>query len=138
MFQATKAIYNELCNYDGLKVFTDESEDQSSVWLQFGLPDDDYFRIHFISKDESNCVAVRVFNLMQIEEHQLANALYILNYFNTRYRFLKFCCHDLEIRVEYDFLEKSVAPEIGAYEIICRMADLINEVYGVLKSELEK
>lgn len=130
MFAATKRIYNTLKNEGGLKVFTDESDKQSDAWVQFGLKNGGSYRIRFISTDNDNDVAVRIFQLVQLEQSQVANVLPVLNQLNCQYRFTKFCCDkDGDVNVEYDYPAKSDMPERSAVEIVARFVKIVEEAY---------
>ncbi len=66
MFDMTKKIYKALSESKAeFKVFTDDDGEQSSVWLQFGTKNGSSYRIRFISRDNDNDVAVRVYGLFQ-------------------------------------------------------------------------
>ena len=58
MFAATKRIYDKLRAMEGLKVFTEENEKSSEVWLQFPIKNGGDYRIKFICIDNDNDVAV--------------------------------------------------------------------------------
>jgi hypothetical protein len=137
MFAATQRIYDTLKSIDGLKVFTDENERSSEVWLQFGIKNGGNYRIKFISTDDDNDVAVRVFNLLHVEEDQKSKLISALNELNIKYRYVKFCCsNDGDINIEYDFPVRCVAPESCAEELIMRFANIINDAYSILMHAL--
>ena len=103
MFAATKRIYNALKAKEGLKVFTEENEKSSEVWLQFPVKNGGNYRIKFISTDNDNDVAVRVFGLLRVDDTQKAKILEALNALNVKYRYVKFCCdNDGDVNIEYD------------------------------------
>lgn len=113
----------------GLKAFTDEGEKSSNVWLQFGLPAGGNYKIRFISKDDDNDVAVRVFSLVSVPTDKRAAFADLVNKLNCEFRFVKFVCDDDgDVNVEYDFLETS-DPAQCAYEITVRFSQIIDEAY---------
>lgn len=129
MFRATQNIYNELLKVKGLKVFTDEHDNCSEVWLQFGVKNGGSYRILFISNDDDNDVAVRVFGLVEVAKEKIDHVLPVLNDLNHRFRFLKFVCDsDGDINVEYDYPVIS-RPEDSAMELVSRVANIIEEAY---------
>ncbi len=130
MFKATRAIYDALSHVDGLKVFTDESDKLSSVWLQFGLKSGGNYRIRFISTDDGNDVSVRVIGLIRVEANQRADIINVLNELNRKYRYVKFVCdNDNDINVEYDFPTSASNPAESALEMVLRVAKIIEEAY---------
>lgn len=136
MFQATMKIYETL-KADDLKVFTDETEDQSYVSLQFGIKNGGSYRIRFISRDNDNDVAVRVFEFLSLEEDQVPRILPALNRLNNKYRFFKFVCDDEnDINIEYDFTIGTDNPAASAKEIVVRLVRIIDEAYPELMRAL--
>lgn len=137
MFQATQEIYRELQQVDGFKVFTDEHEKTSDVWLQFSVKNGSSYRIRFISKDDDNDVSVRVFGLVRVEPEEKPRILAALNELNVKYRFVKFCCdNDGDVNVEYDYPVKAVNPAASAKEMVIRFTQIIDEAYPVLMRAL--
>ena len=70
LYRMTKAIQAELSRQEGLKVFTEEHEGSSCVWLSFGIDGGGHYRINFISHDNDKDVAVRVYGLITVKESQ--------------------------------------------------------------------
>lgn len=137
MFQATQEIYRELQQVDGFKVFTDEHEKTSDVWLQFSVKNGSSYRIRFISKDDDNDVSVRVFGLVRVETEEKPRILAALNELNVKYRFVKFCCdNDGDVNVEYDYPVNAVNPAASAKEMVIRFTQIIDEAYPVLMRAL--
>lgn len=133
MHQATMAIYAELKKYENLKVFTDEGEKSSEVWLQFGIDNGGSYRIKFISIDEDNDVAVRVYSLLHVKEDKITSICKAINEINCRFRYVKFCCtEDGNVNVEYDFPVSCSNPAESAREIITRLVRIIDEAYPLL------
>ena len=131
MFKATQAIYDTLsASKLELKVFTEETEHSSCVWLQFSIKNGPSYRIRFISTDDDSDVAVRVFALVSVGQGKASKVLPVINELNTKYRFVKFVLdHDNDINVEYDFPVSTVRVENSAEEIILRFTKIIDETY---------
>ncbi|HIU18805.1 MAG TPA: YbjN domain-containing protein [Candidatus Limiplasma stercoravium] len=137
MFAATKRIYNALKAKEGLKVFTEENEKSSEVWLQFPVKNGGNYRIKFISTDNDNDVAVRVFGLLRVDDTQKAKILEALNALNVKYRYVKFCCdNDGDVNIEYDYPVRSENPENSAEEIVIRFVKIIDDAYPQLMHAL--
>ena len=137
MFAATKRIYNALKAKEGLKVFTAENEKSSEVWLQFPVKNGGNYRIKFISTDNDNDVAVRVFGLLRVDDTQKAKILEALNALNVKYRYVKFCCdNDGDVNIEYDYPVRSENPENSAEEIVIRFVKIIDDAYPQLMHAL--
>lgn len=137
MFAATKRIYNALKAKEGLKVFTEENEKSSEVWLQFPVKNGGNYRIKFISTDNDNDVAVRVFGLLRMDDTQKAKILEALNALNVKYRYVKFCCdNDGDVNIEYDYPVRSENPENSAEEIVIRFVKIIDDAYPQLMHAL--
>ena len=138
MFKATQAIYSALkASKLELKVFTDENEAQSFVWLQFTAKNGSPYRIQFISRDDDNDVAVRIFSLIHVESSQIEKVLPAINAVNSKFRYTKFVIdNDGDINVEYDFLVRAANVEECAEEIVIRFVKIIDEAYPVLMHAL--
>jgi len=133
MFRATQEIYNALRQDEDLKVFVEEDSDSSHVWLQFGLDAGGSYRIRFISRDNDNDVAVRVFGLTKVPEQQRTKVILALNELNSKYRFLKFVCDaDGDVNVEYDYLMRDVNPAASAHELVFRIVKILDNSYPVI------
>lgn len=131
MFQASDAICSELKKL-GLKVFTEDHGEQSECWLGFDLTNGASYRIRFISKDNDNDVAVRVFGLVRVDDEKRIKLLPVINSLNVKYRYAKFVCdNDGDINVEYDYPVKCTPTE-SAGEIVARFVNIIKESYPEL------
>ncbi len=137
MFNMTQEIYRVLSQDSNLKVFTDETESSSNVWLQFGIKNGGSYRIKFISRDDDNDVAVRVFGIVSVEEAQQAKVLPVINDLNQKYRFFKFILDDDgDVNVEYDYMVNCPDPSASARELIIRIVRIIDEAYPELMRAL--
>ena len=133
MFKMTQEIYRALSEDGSLKVFTDETETSSNVWLQFGIKNGGSYRIRFISRDDDNDVAVRIFSLVTIDKDKRDKVLPAINNLNNKYRFLKFILDDEgDVNVEYDYLLKCPSPAASATELVVRIVKIVDEAYPEL------
>lgn len=130
LYKMTKAIYEELKKDDNLKVFTEELEKSSHVWLQFGIKNGPSYRIRFISRDDDNDVAVRVFALLHVEENMQSKVLPVINDLNCRFRYVKFSMDkDGDVNLDYDYLVRDPNPAVSAREILIRITDIVDKAY---------
>ena len=137
MFKMTTAIYNALKKDGDLKVFTEEYEKSSEVWLQFGIKNGGSYRIKFISRDDDNDVAVRVFGIISVEEDQKEKLLPALNELNNKYRFMKFVLDDDgDVNMEYDYPLRDPDPAASAQEMVIRIVKMVDDAYPLLMRRL--
>ena len=130
IYKCTQAIHDTLKKDEDLKVFIDETENTSAAWLQFGIKNGGSYRIRFISTDDDNDVAVRVYSLLSVEGDQKEKVFPVLNTLNRKFRFVKFTMDDDgDINIEYDFPVSTVAPEKCAKEIVIRLVSIIDKAY---------
>ena len=133
MYKMTREIYEVLKEKGGLKVFTDEHENSSDAWLQFGSKNGGSYRIRFISKDDDNDVAVRVFGLLTVEDSHRDKIMPVINKLNNKYRYIKFVLDDDgDVNLEYDFTLRCPDPTVSAEEIVIRMVKIVDESYPEL------
>ena len=96
--------------------------------------------MRFISRDNDNDVAVRVFGLIsRIPEEKRAPVAEVCNALNQKVRFLKFCLDtDGDVSAEYDFPMRSPDEGIGemAFEIFIRMMHILGSEYGAFMKAL--
>ena len=130
MFKATREIYEALKLEEGLKVFTEDFEKSSAVWLQFAVENGGTYRIYLISQDDDNDVEVRVFELAQISEEKKPRLLKLINELNCEYRFTKFTIdEDGDLNIAYDFPVDGENPAACACELVTRFVHIIDEAY---------
>lgn len=132
MYKMTQEIYNVLSANNNLKVFTEEKDGHSTVWLQFRTKIGSTYKIRFISTNDQNDVAVRVFSLVNVEEASWPKLLPTINELNREFRFVKFVLdQDGDVNIEYDFpLESN--PTVCAEEILIRILKIIDQAYPTL------
>ena len=131
MFKATRQIYNTLKRTTDWKVFEEESDNQSAAWVQFSAKNGPAYKIKFISADDDNDVAVRVFGLVKVSEDKKDKVLRTLNSLNSQYRYVKYVIDDDgDVNVEYDFPARAVNVESCAEELAVRFVRIIDESYA--------
>lgn len=133
MYKMTRSIHDVLNQKNGLKVFMDETDSSSNAWLQFSGKDGVSYKIRFISRDDDNDVAVRVYGLINVDEPRRIKMLPLLNDLNCKYRYVKFVLDsDGDVNLEYDYPIHSPNPAASAGEIAIRFAKIIDGVYPEL------
>ena len=129
----TDAIYDTLTNKSGFKAFAEECGPASNVWLQFATDNNTPYQIRFISKNDDNDVAVRVFGLLKVDNSQSSKVLPLINRLNAAYRFVKFTLDDEgSVNLEYDYLHCCPDPAASAEEIVMRIVKIIEEAHPAL------
>ena len=129
----TDAIYDTLKNKSGFKVFAEECGPASNVWLQFATDNNTPYQIRFISTDDNNDVAVRVFGLLKVENSLSDKVLPLINRLNAAYRFVKFVLdNEGNVNLEFDYLYCCPNPAASAEEIVMRIVKIIEEAYPAL------
>ena len=130
MYKVIKDIL-EVFQSKHLKVFFKEDEADNYVYLYFELSNGGPYQIRFISTDDKNDVAVRVFRLIRVEPAQREKVILLLNDLNNQYRYAKFCCDSkCCINVEYDYPLCGNDPAQSAEEILFRFVSIIDEAYS--------
>lgn len=133
MFQATQKIYDALSASEGFKVYTEERPEGSEAWLQFPVKNGGAYRIRFISRDDDNDVAVRVYSLLSLDEEQSARILPVINKLNNDYRYVKFVLDkDNDVNIEYDYPMACSNPAESVREIVIRIVKIIDDTYPEL------
>ena len=129
MYRVTQDILQVFQN-ENLNVFSKDSETFSYVYLYYELDKGGTCQIRFISTDDNNDFAVRVFRLICVEPSQRDRIIILLNELNNKYRYAKFCCDsECRINVEYDYPSVGNNPAESAKEILYRFVNIINEAY---------
>ncbi len=131
LFRMTQLIYDEMKSYDSdLKIFTEDHDQHSEVWMRFGIKNGGSYRIRYINGDDDNDTAVRVFGIVTLEQDQISKILPLINQLNNEYRYVKFICdNDGDINLEYDFPLNSVNTEKSAVEMMIRIVNIVDTVY---------
>lgn len=96
------------------------------------------YELKFICKEDPNCaIAIRVFNLANVDESRTLQICQTLNRLNGKYRFVRFTLDsDNAVKVEYDVpVETS---DVGPYamEMLLRIVSIIDDAYPELMRDL--
>lgn len=109
----------------------------SAVEAGFMLDNGPNVVVRFISRDDDNDVAVRVFDLIKVNEEQRATVGKVINELNKEFRYLKFVMHDSgSVHVENDlYLRTENVGEIAA-EVFIRYMQILKQAYPKLMKAL--
>ena len=133
MYKMTHLIYDTLKKVENLKVYTKETENSSSVWVKFSVGNNHSYTIYFISNDDDNDVAVRIFGLVSVDKSRRISILPVLNNLNNKNRYVKFTLdEDGDINLEYDYNIDCPDPAASAFEILTRIIHIVNDSYPTI------
>ena len=118
---------------DGIKCDIHEEERSSSVLVGVAL-DHTKILIRFISADDDNDAAIRVYHFAQVPKDHTALGLLAVNKLNEKYRFVTFTFdsddHSIDIRA--DLLVTTVDVGDAATEMLARLVSICDEAYPEL------
>lgn len=88
------------------------------------------FRVQFISTDDDNDVAIRVFDLVKFPEEKQGSMILFANECNNEYRYAKFVIirNENSLRVDYDFPMSCQNPGETAMELLSIIMRMIDDV----------
>lgn len=88
------------------------------------------YRVQFISRDENNDVAVRVFDLAKFPEEKMADMIRFANEVNAKYRFIKLVAdeRDHTLQIETDLPIQNTDPAELAFEMLARILKIVDEI----------
>lgn len=139
IFNATNLI-SETFDQREVKYRINEMESASDIEAGFKIKGGPAVSMRFISTDQKNDVAVRVFGLINEVPVEKRNAvLEACNRLSREIRFVKFCLDsNSDVNVEYDFLSNVSDECIGecCFEIFARLMMILDEKYHVLAEAL--
>lgn len=134
IYKATKLIKEEM-ERQGLKYSIEEFEDGSgsTLLVRFTINNGPSLRVKFISLDDKNDVAIRLFRIVEnVAESKINEMLKAVNECNCEYRYLKFILdEEHDVNIEYDLALRAEDTSIGteACEILVRIVRIVDEVY---------
>lgn len=132
IFRATEEIADRF-ESDGIKCDIHEEEHTSTVLVGVDL-DNTGILIRFISADDDNDVAIRVYHFAQVPKDHTAWGLLAVNKLNDKYRFVTFTFdsddHSIDIRA--DLLVTTVDVGDAATEMLARLVKICDEAYPEL------
>ncbi len=139
IYKATNLI-SEVFDQRGLKYGINETEGASMVEAGFEIEGGPDVMVRFISNDDDNDVAVRVFGLMhRIPATKRSVILEACNTLNVKMRFLKFCLdHDSNVNAEVDLPVHVDDDCLGecCFELFARIMLILEKEYHVLAEAL--
>lgn len=133
---ATMAIQKTF-DEKNIKYRVNQVGDSSIVEAGFVLDNGPNVIVRFISRDDDNDVAVRVFDLVKVKEDQQESMIKVINDLNKEFRFLKFVIHDTgSVHVENDlYLRTENVGEVAA-EMFVRYMQILKQAYPKLMKAL--
>lgn len=130
IYQASKAIKEALDAQD-IRCDIAEGPDSSAVITGFDLKSGDAATIHFISMNDQNDVAMRVFHFAKGDSAKLAK---VVNDLNCQFRYAKFTLRDDEVCLEMDIPQETANVGRVAFELLARSLDIMAEAAADLKA----
>ena len=132
--KATRLIRDEFKEqgYRCRVVVRDEMSALKIVFSGENAPGVEYI---FASTDDDNDVAVRSDALVNVPEAKLSKVIRLLNEFNNRFRFVRFCLDKKNrVHMEYDMPLEISDEDVGAVAdgILMRMVAICDEAYPEL------
>ena len=120
-----------------IKYRVNQVGDASVVEAGFGLDNGPNVVVRFISRDDDNDVAVRLFELIKVKEEQQETVSKVINELNKEFRYLKFVMHDTgSVHVENDlYLCTENVGEVAA-EMFVRYMQILKQAYPKLMKAL--
>lgn len=134
VFKPTQAIKDALT---GQNINCDiiEGDGSSAVITGFDLKSGDQATIHFISLNDNNDTAIRVFHFAHTDPDHTAAVREAINQINCQFRFAKFTLHDGgDVNMEMDIPQETVDVGKVATELLIRSLDIMAEASPVLKA----
>jgi hypothetical protein len=114
-----------------------EISDSSVVEAGFALENGPSFLLRYISRDDDNDVAVRVFDLVKVKEEQHDVVIRALNQLNRDYRFVRFYLHSSgSVHVACDMYVCTDNVGEMAVEMFTRFRQVIKQAYPILMKVL--
>jgi len=112
-------------------------EDASVVEAGFALDNGPNVIVRFISRDNDNDVAVRVFDLLKVAEEQRPAVRKTINELNIEFRYLKFVMHESgSVHVENDMYVRTENVGEVATEMFIRYMQILKQAYPKLMKAL--
>lgn len=140
MFNATSLIAAAFDNDNIRFRVTGHDDSQEDVEAGFAIDNGPFVLIKFMSNDNNNDVAVRLFGLINsVKKDRRMRVVEACNELNSTYRFVRFTVdHDNDVNMEYDFPLASTDDAIGpmCVEIFRRMMAILERAYPFLMKAL--
>ncbi len=129
---ATYAIQQSF-DEKGIKYRVTEVEESSVVEAAFGIDNGPSVTVRFISRDDDNDVAIRIFDLIKVTEDKRSNVLTAINQINNQYRYLKFVINDKGgVNAENDLYMRTDNVGEICVEMFIRCMQILKKAYPIL------
>lgn len=136
IYKATKLIQAEL-EESNIKCTIEETPSSSYVRVGYNCDNVSSIVVRFISSDDDNDVAARIWTLAKATPAKRAAVLEAINELNAKYRYVFFYLDDdNEVNVGYDFPLRTTNVGAIAREILNRMVNIADEAYPILMKAL--
>lgn len=114
-----------------------EIGDSSVVEAGFVIDNGPNVIVHFISRDDDNDVAVRVFRLLKVSDDKRDSILAAINRLNCKFRYLKFTMNeDGSVHAENDLYLCTENVGEACFEMFARCMPILREAYPILMRAL--
>ena len=117
-----------------------EKEKSSILYAGFSIDNGPNVQCKFISTDDDNDVAVRLYGLISgITDSNRGKILEVINKCNNSYRFVTFLIDsDGDVNIQYDFPVTATDDAIGVMscEIFARIMNIVEECYPLFMKAL--
>lgn len=131
IFKATTLIRQEF-DAKNLKNLVQERDEVSSLNAGFAVKNGPGLEVKFISYDDSNTVAIRLFALVRVSDEDRAKVYDVINTANTNFRYVRFYIDkEGDVNMGYDLPQTTPDNLVGpmCVEMFVRFVDVINKVY---------
>lgn len=132
IYKATELIKQEMDRQD-MKYSVEEFDDRSIIFAGFGIDNGPSVRVQFVSQDNDNDVAIRLYGLVNsVAESKVEKMQEVVNECNCQYRYLKFTMDkDRDVNIEYDIPLRADDETVGAMacEIFIRIMKVADDAY---------
>lgn len=137
MVHSATKIISDAFTQKGIKHKVNDFEKLSSVEAGYSGDHVSNLTIHFISSDELNDVAIRVFNLCKVPEGKRTAVLEAMNDIHLRLRYAKFVMDkEGSVRIEMDIPQTVENLGEVALELCSRIVNIADDTYPELMKVL--
>ena len=130
VFQVTRKIMDRL-KVEGLKCRVLDLGDSSAIELGIRLRSGTGFMFQFISTDEGNDIALRVFDVVAVPDCSFQNVLLAINELNRDYRYAKFVLihQQKTVQMEMDVPKNTQDVSSVSLELLHRGVQILEDAY---------
>ncbi len=136
VYKATKLV-EKAFKENNIKCRISETENTSAVEAGFGGDNVSGIILRFISTDDDNDVAVRIFELVRVPQNKRAAVFEAINSLQRKYRYCSFNVDDDgDMTVSYDMPLRTPDPGTVAVEMFVHVTHIVDEAYPVIMKAL--